>query len=43
VISELQQAGYPLQADWFNAHFEFRFPKYGDYAIKGMSLKCVMP
>ena len=39
VITELQEAGYPLQADWFNAHFEFRFPKYGDYAVKGIELE----
>ncbi|PTQ91200.1 DUF2126 domain-containing protein [Agitococcus lubricus] len=39
VMSELQEAGYPIQADWFNAHFEFRFPKYGDYAVKGMALE----
>ena len=39
VIEELQQAGYAIQKDWFNAHFEFRFPKYGDYAIKGIDLE----
>jgi uncharacterized protein (DUF2126 family) len=39
VIEELQGAGYAIQKDWFNAHFEFRFPKYGDYAIKGMTLE----
>jgi uncharacterized protein (DUF2126 family)/transglutaminase-like putative cysteine protease len=39
VIEELQHAGYAIQKDWFNAHFEFRFPKYGDYAIKGMTLE----
>lgn len=39
VIDELQSAGYAIQKDWFNAHFEFRFPKYGDYALKGIALE----
>ncbi len=39
VICELQEAGYPIQNDWFDAHFEFRFPKYGDYAVKGIELE----
>jgi uncharacterized protein (DUF2126 family)/transglutaminase-like putative cysteine protease len=29
VVVELRQAGYPLQADWFAPHFEFRFPPMG--------------
>ncbi len=39
VITELKQAGYPFDADWFAPHFEFRFPKYGDYAVRGISLE----
>jgi uncharacterized protein (DUF2126 family) len=39
VIEDLQTAGYPLEPAWFAPHFEFRFPKYGDYAIKGMELE----
>ncbi len=39
VISELQDAGYPIQSDWFAAHFSFRFPKHGDYAVKGIELE----
>jgi uncharacterized protein (DUF2126 family) len=39
VISDLQQSGYALQADWFAPHFEFRFPRYGDFAVKGMDLE----
>ena len=30
VVTELNQAGYPFDSDWFAPHFEFRFPKYGD-------------
>ncbi len=39
VLEELSDAGYPLERAWFNSHFEFRFPKYGDYAVKGIELE----
>ena len=39
VIDETAAAGYPLQAAWFAPHQEFRFPKIGDYALKGMHLE----
>ena len=39
VIVELNAAGYPLRAEWFAAHLEFRFPKVGDYAVSGIELE----
>jgi len=39
VIAEMRSAGFPLQAEWFAPHFEFRFPKYGDFATRGMQLE----
>ncbi|MGE0823783.1 MAG: DUF2126 domain-containing protein [Candidatus Binatia bacterium] len=39
VITELNEAGYPFTASWFASHFEFRFPKYGDLAVHGMTLE----
>ncbi|WP_265531479.1 transglutaminase family protein [Pseudomonas saponiphila] len=39
VLQELKAAGYPLQAEWFAAHREFRFPKVGDYAVAGIELE----
>ncbi|WP_068829106.1 transglutaminase family protein [Pseudomonas sp. BMS12] len=39
VIFELNGAGYPLRAEWFAPHLEFRFPKIGDYAVKGIDLE----
>src|SRR6478735_8602700 len=39
VIAEQVNAGYPLAADWFAPHFEFRFPKCGDYAVQGTELE----
>jgi uncharacterized protein (DUF2126 family)/transglutaminase-like putative cysteine protease len=39
VITELNQAGYPFDAGWFAPHFEFRFPKYGDFATRGIDME----
>lgn len=38
VIDETREAGFPVEADWFAAHLEFRFPRIGEYKIKGMTL-----
>ena len=38
VLSELADAGYPMQAAWFAPHFEFRFPLYGELAAGGVLL-----
>ena len=39
VIADMQSEGYALKAEWFAPHFEFRFPKYGDFAARGMHLE----
>ena len=39
VLSEQQQAGYALKAEWFAPHFEFRFPKYGELAARGVEME----
>ena len=39
VMEEMAAAGYPFKAEWFAPHFEFRFPKYGDFAVKGMEFE----
>jgi uncharacterized protein (DUF2126 family) len=39
VMTEMRAAGYPLEAAWFAPHFEFRFPKYGDFSTLGMHLE----
>ena len=38
VLHDLQTSGLPLSADWFAPHFEFRFPRIGDLAARGMQL-----
>ncbi|MDB5775235.1 MAG: hypothetical protein JWP38_1368 [Herbaspirillum sp.] len=39
IMDEMQQAGYPMQADWFAPHFEFRFPKIGDFSVRGATVE----
>jgi uncharacterized protein (DUF2126 family) len=39
VIEDLQADGYPMASEWFASHYEFRFPKYGDFTVKGMELE----
>ncbi len=39
VIEELRDFGYPVESSWFTPHLEFRFPRCGDYHVKGMSLE----
>lgn len=29
VIDDLRSAGFPFRAEWFDAHFEFRYPRIG--------------
>jgi uncharacterized protein (DUF2126 family) len=39
VIEEQGAAGFPLRKDWFAPHFEFRFPKYGEFAAPGVEIE----
>ena len=39
VLGEMRGEGFDLHDDWFAPHFEFRFPKYGDLAVRGMQLE----
>ncbi len=39
VIAALRGSGFPLSAAWFAPHFEFRFPKHGEFATQGMELE----
>jgi uncharacterized protein (DUF2126 family) len=35
-MEDMQRAGYAFDAAWFAPHFEFRFPKIGEIAARGM-------
>jgi uncharacterized protein (DUF2126 family) len=34
--------GYPFDMDWFEPHFEFRFPLVGEVAARGVELTCAV-
>ena len=39
VLAEQQSAGFALQPEWFAPHLAFRFPRYGDYATRGVDME----
>jgi uncharacterized protein (DUF2126 family)/transglutaminase-like putative cysteine protease len=39
VLEEQRAAGFPLRTEWFAPHFEFRFPKCGDFATQGLEIE----
>jgi len=39
VMAEMNEAGYGFQAEWFAPHFSFRFPTFGDFAVRGMEVE----
>ena len=39
VVADLGQAGFPFEADWFQPHFEFRFPLVGTIQVRSIELE----
>jgi len=39
VLEELREAGFAFEQDWFNSHFEFRFPLVGQITERGVNLE----
>jgi uncharacterized protein (DUF2126 family) len=39
VLGELGAAGHAFAPGWFDPQFEFRFPKIGDYTVRGIDLE----
>ncbi len=39
VISDLNNAGYPFEQDWFITHYEFRFPIIGTVEYDGITIE----
>jgi uncharacterized protein (DUF2126 family) len=39
VVSDLNAAGYPLRIEWFDPHFEFRFPLHGTIEQRAIALE----
>jgi len=39
VCEEMSGCGYPVHAHWFAPHFEFRYPRYGEFAARGVHVE----
>ncbi|MCK9984603.1 MAG: hypothetical protein AzoDbin1_01075 [Azoarcus sp.] len=39
VVAEMNDFGLPIREEWFAPHFEFRFPKVGDFAVRGIEVE----
>lgn len=39
VIEELNDFGYPMKPEWFAPHLNFRFPRLGDFAARGVEVE----
>lgn len=39
VLDDLKQQGFGFDPNWFAAHAEFRFPKIGEIAVRGIELE----
>ncbi|MGQ0674290.1 MAG: transglutaminase family protein [Hyphomicrobium sp.] len=39
IVADIKDAGLPVEAAWFEPHFEFRFPRYGRIATRDMELE----
>jgi uncharacterized protein (DUF2126 family)/transglutaminase-like putative cysteine protease len=39
VISHLQRSGFEFETEWFDAHFDFRFPKIGSISADGVEVE----
>jgi uncharacterized protein (DUF2126 family)/transglutaminase-like putative cysteine protease len=39
VIDETRRDGYALESAWFAPHFEFRFPRIGEFAARGVHVE----
>jgi uncharacterized protein (DUF2126 family)/transglutaminase-like putative cysteine protease len=39
VLDDLSRAGWPLRPEWFAAHLEFRFPRFGSIAPRGVHVE----
>jgi uncharacterized protein (DUF2126 family) len=39
VIEETREAGHAMQAEWFTPHFEFRFPRVGEFTARGARIE----
>ena len=39
VVGDLREAGYPFEFEWFAPHFEFRFPRIGEFVQRDVEVE----
>jgi uncharacterized protein (DUF2126 family) len=39
VMEDMQEHGYPLESAWFQPHFEFKFPRIGDFTRRAINVE----
>jgi uncharacterized protein (DUF2126 family)/transglutaminase-like putative cysteine protease len=39
VLAHLRKSGFDFETEWFDSHFEFRFPKFGSIAANGVEVE----
>jgi uncharacterized protein (DUF2126 family) len=39
VLADLREAGHPFEMEWFAPHFEFRFPRIGEFAQRDIHVE----
>ncbi|MEQ9461247.1 MAG: transglutaminase family protein [Phycisphaeraceae bacterium] len=39
VLEDLREHGFGIEADWYDAFFEFRFPRHGTYTCDGVTIE----
>lgn len=39
VIDETRRAGFPIENEWFDAHYEFRYPRIGTFSQRGLHVE----
>ena len=39
VLRDLRMAGQPFENDWFDPHFEFRFPRVGEFNVRDVHVE----
>ncbi len=39
VLADMREAGYPFEDAWFQPHYEFRFPRYGEVRYDGIGVE----
>jgi uncharacterized protein (DUF2126 family) len=39
VLKDLRASGYPFEFDWFAPHFEFRYPRIGDFVQRDVEVE----